>query len=118
MSTEDLTIEILQQIRADLSEVNRVAHAQMEATRERQAASDLRNKERQAAFDPRFEATQSRLVDAQKKVAAEFIPVSKTMGEVRDLLRDRLDQRDRVDDHERRIHAIERKPAPRGSRSK
>jgi hypothetical protein len=107
MANESLTVEILKQIRADLAETSRAVHARLDRVEERQATSDQR-----------LEATQSRLVEAEIRLATELVMVSKTMGEVRDLLRDRLDQRDRVDDHEKRLHALEHKPARRTSRSK
>lgn len=112
MSVASLTVEILKQIRADLAETNRTFAARMTQIEERQAVSD----ERQLTADARIEATQQRLVEAEIRLATELVVVSKTMGEVKDLLRDRLDQRDRVDDHERRLDALERKRPSRGSR--
>lgn len=54
-------------------------------------------------------ALERRQTESEVRLASELVSVGKTIGEVRDLLRDRLDVRDRVDDHEHRIAALERR---------
>ena len=43
------------------------------------------------------------------RLATEMVAVAQAVGEVRDLLRDRLDDRHRIDDHERRLRHLEHK---------
>jgi hypothetical protein len=43
-----------------------------------------------------------RQLETETRLASELVGVAKAVGGVRDLLRDRLDVRDRVEDHERR----------------
>lgn len=59
--------------------------------------------------DTKLEALGNRQVETEVRLATELVQVARVLGEVRDLLRDRLDQRDRVDDIERRVSALERR---------
>ena len=52
-----------------------------------------------------------RQTEIEVRLATEIIAVASAVNGVRDLLRERLDDRCRVDDHERRIEALERKSA-------
>lgn len=54
------------------------------------------------------EHTDARLVSLETRIATELIAVGGTLREVRDLLRESLDHRARLDDHEHRIGALER----------
>lgn len=67
-----------------------------------------RVEERVEALGHRLEALEHRQAEGETRLASELIAVGKVMGEVRDLLRDRFDLRDRVDEHERRLVALER----------
>jgi hypothetical protein len=49
------------------------------------------------------------LVEGQARLTTEVVAVADAVRSVADLLRERLDDRNRVDDHERRIRALERK---------
>jgi hypothetical protein len=49
-----------------------------------------------------------RHVASEVRLATELVAVANAVGSVRDLLAARLDDRDRLDDHERRIRALER----------
>lgn len=52
--------------------------------------------------------TNARLDALESSLAGELRAVGSVLVDVRDLLRDRLDVRDRVEDHERRIASLER----------
>lgn len=52
--------------------------------------------------------TNARLDALESSLAGELRSVGSVLVDVRDLLRDRLDVRDRVEDHERRIASLER----------
>lgn len=65
--------------------------------------------EKLSALDTNLSALGKRQVETEIRLATELVTVAKVMGEVRDLLRDRFDQRDRVDDIDRRLTALERR---------
>jgi hypothetical protein len=52
-----------------------------------------------------------RQTETEVRLATELVEVSRAVIGVRELLRDRLDDRDRVEDHERRLSALERRSA-------
>ena len=52
-------------------------------------------------------AVRDRLDALEASLAGELRAVGAVMGQVRDLLADRLDQRDRIEDHEIRIRKLE-----------
>lgn len=49
----------------------------------------------------------ARLDSLEESLAGELRAVGAVMAQVRDLLADRLDQRDRIEDHEHRIRKLE-----------
>ena len=53
--------------------------------------------------------TRERLETLETTVATEMNATAMVLRDIHGLLRDRLDQRDRVDDHERRIQRLERR---------
>jgi septal ring factor EnvC (AmiA/AmiB activator) len=55
----------------------------------------------------RLDAVEKRQTETETRLATELIGVARAVSEVRDLLRDRLDLRDKLDDHERRLAALE-----------
>ena len=59
-------------------------------------------------MEGRVEALERRQSESEVRLATELIAVTKAVGEVRDLLRDNLLVQHRVEDHERRILALER----------
>jgi len=59
------------------------------------------------AVERGLDAVERRQTDTETRLASELVAVAKAVGEVRDVLRDRLEVRDRVEDHERRIAALE-----------
>lgn len=50
-----------------------------------------------------------RLAEGQVRLATEVVEVAKAIHTVRDLLRERLDDRDRLEQHEARIRSLEAK---------
>jgi len=64
--------------------------------------------ERLGRVEGRVEALERRQSESEVRLATELIAVTKAVGEVRDLLRDNLLVQHRVEDHERRILALER----------
>jgi chromosome segregation ATPase len=50
--------------------------------------------------------------ESEVRLATELVTVARAVTEVRDLLRERLDASDRVENHERRITALERRAGP------
>jgi len=52
-------------------------------------------------------AVEKRQAESEMRLATELVAVAHAVGEVRDLLRERLEDRGRLDDHERRIASIE-----------
>ena len=85
----EVTIEILKEIRDEIRDSKESLSSRIDATNER-----LDNLER-------------RQTETEIRLATEIISVAGAVREVKDLLADRLDLRDRVDDHERRISALE-----------
>jgi chromosome segregation ATPase len=62
--------------------------------------------------EERVEALERRQSESEVRLATELVAVAKAVQEVRDLLRDNLAVQHRVDDHERRIVALERRVEP------
>lgn len=61
------------------------------------------------SLDHRVGSIERELHDSSVRVSTELIAVSSVLTDVRDLLRARLDDRDRLDDHERRLLELEQK---------
>ena len=62
-------------------------------------------------IDSRVVALGDRQTETEVRLATEIIAVARAVGDVRDLLRDNLVVRAQVDDHERRLTALERRGA-------
>ena len=95
MEPTDLTIEILKGIREEARKTNE----RLQETNER---LDRTNE--------RIDELAVRQRETEIHLATELVGVAGAVREVRDLLREDRVLRDRVDDHERRIAAIERRP--------
>ncbi len=102
----DLTIEILKQIRDAAT-----------ATNTRIDETNVRLEHMSTRIDARFEETNGnvamllrRQTEMEVRLATEIVAVADAVNGVKDLLRERLDDRGRVDDHERRIALLERRP--------
>jgi len=82
MDPTDLTIEVLKSIRDELRGTN-----------------------------VRLDRVERRQADTEVRLATELVAVVGAVNEVRDLLREDRHLRDRVDDHERRLAAVEARSA-------
>ncbi len=60
-------------------------------------------------LDGRFETMERRQTESEVRIASELVSVARAVDQVRDLLRERLDDRQRVDDLEGRVAALERR---------
>lgn len=59
--------------------------------------------------DVRLENIERRQTESKIRLASELVNVAHAITEVRDLLRDRLDDRDRIDALDRRVSVLERR---------
>lgn len=109
--TADLTLEILKQIRDNVAETN----VRIDTLGDRLDARIDHLGDRLDARIDKLDGTVRQLADRQTeselRLATEIVALSHAVGGVRDLLREHLDERKRVDDHERRIRELERKSA-------
>lgn len=92
----DVTVRVLEQIRDEVVGLR----AEVRET-------NTRIEETNAKVD----VLARRQTETEVRLSTELVAVTSAVNGVRDLLRDRLDQRDRVDDHERRLMALERRSA-------
>ena len=88
----DVTIEILKDIRKELRGTN----ARLDQTNARLDQTHTR-----------LGQLERRVVSTKTRLATEVMTLARAVGSVRDLLRDRLDVRDQVADHEHRIQTLE-----------
>jgi hypothetical protein len=98
MDPSDLAIEILKDIRDEVRDTN----ARLDALRDDTNA-------RFAETHVRLARIEHRQTEAEARVSAEVSAVVRAVLETRDLLRDDRALRERVDDHERRLAALERR---------
>jgi uncharacterized coiled-coil DUF342 family protein len=94
MEPTDLTIEILKGIREEVHGLRGEAH---------------KTNERLDQTNERLDDLRDRQTATEVRLATELVGVAGAVREVRDLLRQDLGLRARVDDHERRIAAMERR---------
>ncbi|HEY3235486.1 MAG TPA: hypothetical protein VGJ84_12285 [Polyangiaceae bacterium] len=88
------TLRVLQEIRDELRQHGELLREHGELLRE---------------HGGRLEAIERRQTETEVRIATELTAVAGAVQEVRDLLRERLDDRTRVDDHEARLRVLERK---------
>ncbi len=107
MEPTDLTIEILKDIRTEL-------HDGLQSVREeiRDVRTELRDglagvREEILGVSTRVDRLERRQTEGEIRVATELVAIAGVMREVRDELREDRALRVRVDDHERRLRAIE-----------
>jgi lipase chaperone LimK len=110
MEPTDLTIEILQGIRQEIHKTNEKldefrTDVRGELGQVRGALGQIRD--RQAATEELLGQVRDRQTETEVRLATELVGVAGAVREVRDLLREDRALRGRVDDHERRISAIE-----------
>jgi FtsZ-binding cell division protein ZapB len=107
MEPTDLTIEILQGIREEIQTTNK----QLDEFRTEVRSELGQLRDQQAATEERLATELGQVRDRQTstevRLATELVGVAGAVREVRDLLREDRALRGRVDDHERRISAIE-----------
>lgn len=94
----DMTIEVLKQIRDE------VVGLRGEMRDTRTALS-----ERIDQTNEKVDALARRQADTEIRLATELVAVSQAVAGVREVIREKLDDRQRVDDHERRLALLERK---------
>ena len=94
----DLTVEILKQIRDTLS-----------GTNERLDATNQRLDETKRELSERIGRVETRLVETELRIATELTSVVGAVHAMRDAFLEDRDLRRTVDDHERRLHTLERK---------
>ncbi len=100
------TLQVLREIRTELRGTNQRidgTNNRLDATNERLEATN----ERLEATHQEVRALARRQTESEIRLSTELTALARVIGDVRDLLRDRLDLRDRVDDHERRLHSLE-----------
>ncbi|MBN8616173.1 MAG: hypothetical protein J0L92_36625 [Deltaproteobacteria bacterium] len=96
-----MTLKVLEQIRDEIRGTNqRVDHLGVcleETNRRLDATND------------KVDLLARRQTEAEVRLATEIVALAGVVREVKDVLAKRLDDRDRVDDHEQRIQALERR---------
>jgi chromosome segregation ATPase len=109
MEPTDLTIEILKGIRDEAHKTNE----RLDRTNSRldELRVDVRAglDELRTDLVDRIERVERRQTETEVRLATELVAVGGAVREVRDLLREDRALRDRVDDHERRLSAVERR---------
>jgi hypothetical protein len=104
MQPSDLTVEILRGIR---DEVRGLRHD----TTERIDATNARLDALREDTNVGFERLERRETETEVRLASEIVAVAGAVREVRDLLREDRAADRRIDDHERRIAALEQRVA-------
>lgn len=110
MEPTDITIELLREIRDEIRTTNGRIDGVRDEIRATKDALRATNDELRAMKDEtnaRFDTFARRQTETEIRLATEIIAVAGAVREVRDVLRDDLALRARVDDHERRIRAME-----------
>jgi hypothetical protein len=105
MQAADVTIEILMGIRDEVRGLREDTNARFGETNHRLDTTNLRLDETNA----RLERLERRQVEVETRLATDLVAVVGAVHEVRDLFREDRVLRGRVDDHERRIAAIEKR---------
>ena len=110
MEPTDLTIEVLKSIRDEV----RTTNSRLDVTNSRLDTTNLRIEALRADTNARFDETnhglhllERRQTETEVRLSTELVAVVGAVREVRDLLREDRVLQSRVDDHERRIAAIE-----------
>ncbi len=98
MEPNNITIEILKDIRDGI----RTTNLRLDQTR-----TEL--SERLDQTNERIDRLERRQVESETRIATELIAVAGAVNGLREDLREERALRQRVDDHERRIQAIERR---------
>lgn len=102
--TVDLTVKLLEQIRDEIRTTRTDLAARLDGTNARVDGLS----ERLDGTNGRLDGLERRRTESELRVATELVALSGAVRDVKDLLRERLDDRDRIDDHEKRLQALER----------
>lgn len=105
MESTDLTVEILKSIRDEVRGTN----VRVEGLREEIRATNARLDGFHEDALAQFGRLERRQADTEIRLATEIVAVAGAIHEVRDLLRGDRILHEKVDDHERRIAAIEKR---------
>lgn len=105
MEPADITVEILKSIRDEVRGTREETHELRTDVHEMFTGLSSRIDE----TNMRFDKLAKRQVEAEVRLATELASVTGAVCEVRDLLRDDLGLRRRVDDHEARLAALEQR---------
>jgi|HubBroStandDraft_6_1064221.scaffolds.fasta_scaffold34479_2 hypothetical protein len=107
MDPTDLTVEILKGIRDEVRSTNdRLDGLRADTNQRLDRLSDEVHTLRTDSNE-RFGRLERRQTETEVRLSTELVAVVAAVREVRDLLREDHALRDRVDDHERRIAAVE-----------
>ena len=102
--TENLTLQVLKQIRDEIVATRSDLGARIDGTNQRIDGTNGGL----LALESKVDALAHRQTESELRLATEVVAVARAVEGVRELLRERLDDRDRIDDHERRLAALER----------
>lgn len=94
--------KILVQIRDEMRQTRQELRDEMRQTRQ-----ELRDEIH--ATNERLDSLERRQTEDSLRLATELVAVANAVGQVRDLLRDQRTDRTLLDDHEKRIAALEAK---------
>lgn len=103
----NLTVEILKQIRDEVVGVRE----EMRETRTALSERIDRTNEKIEHTNDKLDTLARRHAETEIRLATELVEVARAVNGVRDLVREGLAARDRVDDHERLLAALERRRA-------
>ncbi len=103
MEPTDITIELLKSIRDEI----RTTNERLDQTRSELSERIDQTNERIDQTNERIDGLAQRQAEVEIRLTTEIITLAEAVREVRDLLKDRLDLRDKVDDHEQRIRHLE-----------
>jgi hypothetical protein len=101
----DLTVEVLKQIRDEVVGLR----GEMRETRETLSERIDGLGGHIDGLGEKVDRLERRQTASEVRLATELVAVPQAVHGVRDLRRERLDERDRLDDHERRLAALERR---------
>jgi hypothetical protein len=109
MEPTDLTIEILKGIREEAHQTNNRLDELRTDLVDGTRKTNQRLHELRTDMVDRAGRVERRQRETEVRLATELVAVGAAVREVRDLLREDRALRDRVDDHERRLVALERR---------
>jgi len=102
MEPTDLTIEILKGIRDEIRQTNQ----RLDQTNEHLDQTNEHLDQTNERLDQRFDLLSRRLVESETRTATALVDLAGAVREVKQLLSDRLDLRDRVDRCESEISRL------------